>query len=79
MLSVELPLLIISMTKERMETASQPRMAFVLPNLSQVVPTIGLRNRSKSDAADTMKPPTMGLKPTSEAYVGKSWFMQQVS
>ncbi len=45
MLSVELPLLIMSMTKERMETASQPRMAFVLPNLSQVVPTIGLEEQ----------------------------------
>ena len=60
-------MLIMSMTKERIETASQLRMALVLPNLSQVVPTIGLRNRSNSDAAETMNPPTMGLKPTSAA------------
>ena len=37
-----------------------------------------MRKISNMDAAETMIPPVIAPRPTSTAYVGKSWFMHTV-
>ena len=55
------------MTNDTMVTTVQPMNDLVGPNLSAVVPRMGLRAISARLAAVTMKPPTMAPRPTTSA------------
>ena len=65
--TVSLPPPTMRSKNERMLTAVHATVALMAPSLSQVLPTKGLRKISESEAAETIRLPTMGLKPTSLA------------
>ena len=50
-----------------MLTPVHATVALIAPSLSHVLPTKGFRKISESEAAETIKLPTIGLKPTSLA------------